>query len=258
MAKPLYKQVYESILHQIREGNLQPGERLPSEHALSEQFGVGRSTIRRALSELVADGFVETVQGVGTFVEERRFPKTAQILYGFSQEIEQRGKNVTSQVLNKELITADAFLARRLQVQLGSEVVFLNRLRLIDGEPAAIERAYIPNSLFPAMLDHDFSRESLYEVFSDEYDMKPDHAEQEIRAELATERVANLLGLTLPAVVLIIHRETHAADGQVIEYVESEFRGDRFRFYTHLEASTEKEFKTFQRFPVNNGRGSTI
>lgn len=250
MTKALYQQVADSILEQIQSGDLQPGARLPSEHALSDQHGVGRNTIRHALSELAAKGFVESVHGVGTFVSETHFPKTVEFLYGFSQEMAQRGKQVSSRMLEATLIPADPLLARVLRIQLGAEVVFLNRLRLVDDKPAAIERAYLPHAFCQEILEHDFSQESLYDVLASQYNMKPDHAEQEIGAEIATPQVAELMGLDHPAPVLVIRRETRTADGRVIEYVESEFRADLFRFYTNLKASASSPSAVFQRFPI--------
>ena len=250
MTKALYQQIVDSILEQIRSGDLEPGARLPSEHALSKQYGVGRNTIRHALSDLAADGYVESVQGVGTFVTETHFPKTVEFLYGFSQEMAQRGKSVTSQILEAKIIPADPFLARILRVQLGAEVVFINRLRLVDGKPAAIERAYLPHNFCHGLLEHDFSQESLYDVLATRFNMKPDHAEQEIGAEIATPQVAELMELDFPASVLVIRRETRTADGRVIEYVESEFRADRFRFYTNLKASASSPGTIFQRYPI--------
>jgi GntR family transcriptional regulator len=187
-------------------------------------------------------------------VTETHFPKTVEFLYGFSQEMAQRGKQVSSQVLEANLITADPFLARILRIQLGAEVVFLNRLREVDQKPAAIERAYLPHEFCHGILEHDFSKESLYDVLAVQYNMKPDHAEQEIGAEIATPQVAKLMGLSLPASVLVIRRETRTADGRVIEYVESEFRADRFRFYTNLKASAFSPTSVFQRFPIDMGR----
>ena len=250
MTKALYQQIADSILEQIQSGALEPGARLPSEHALGEQHAVGRNTIRHALSDLAAKGYLESVQGVGTFVTETHFPKTVEFLYGFSQEMAQRGKNVSSQILEAKIITADPFLARILRVQLGAEVVFINRLRLVDGKPAAIERAYLPHNYCHGILEHDFSTESLYDVLATRFNMKPDHAEQEIGAEIATSQVAKLMDLELPASVLVIRRETRTAEGRVIEYVESEFRADRFRFYTNLKASASSPGAVFQRFPI--------
>ncbi len=252
MTKALYQQIADSILEQIHTGELQPGARLPSEKSLSEKHQVGRNTIRHALSYLAAKGYVESVQGVGTFVTETHFPKTVEFLYGFSQEMAQRGKVVGSRVLEAKIVPADPLLTRVLRVQLGAEVVFLNRLRLVDGKPAAIERAYLPHAFCLGILEHDFGMESLYDVLASQYNMKPDHAEQEIGAEIATPQVAEIMGMDQPAAVLVIHRETRTADGRVIEYVESEFRADRFRFYTNLKASASSPTAVFQRFPIQS------
>lgn len=249
-AQPLYQIVAESILEKIETGRLNANDRLPSEHELSQIHSVGRNTVRRAISELVNDGILKTIPGVGTFVADQRLDKTAQYLYGFTHEMQYHDKEITSRVLEAKLIDADPFLARRLQSQLGAQVVFLNRVRLMDGEPVAIERSYLPHERCPGILEHDFARESLYQVLSSEYDKRPDHAEQVIEARLATTEVARLLELDLPAVVLVFHRETHLASGQVIEYVDSELRGDRFRFYTNLHSQSKSDGIVFKRLPV--------
>jgi len=252
--KPLYQIVADAILEQIERGVYQPGERLPSESELVKMFDVGRNTVRHALSELVDQDVVRTIQGVGSFVDSSRFSKTANYLLGFSQEMELYGKVATNQVLEARLIPADSFLARRLKLQLGAEVVFLHRLRLLDGEPVANERAYLPHRLCPGILEYDFSEASLYEVLSTRYQMKPDHAEQEILAELATGQVARLLDMKQPAVVLVFHRETYTQENQVIEYVDSEFRGDRFQFFTQLKASAQNQPYIFERSPIGGSQ----
>jgi GntR family transcriptional regulator len=249
-AKPLYQVVSEAILKQIETGELNPNDRLPSEHELSQIYSVGRNTVRRAISELAKDGALKTIPGVGTFVSDQRLDKTAQYLFGFTNEMTLHGKNISSQVLEAKLISADPFLARRLQIQLGAEVVFLNRVRLMDGEPTAIERSYLPHALCPGILEYNFAEASLYEVLSKVYDKSPDHAEQVIEASLATPEVARLLALELPAVVLVFHRETRLASGQVIEYVDSELSGERFRFFTTLQLQAAPDEFAFRRLPV--------
>jgi GntR family transcriptional regulator len=249
-AKPLYQIVVESILNEISTGQLSADQRLPSENELCQIYSVGRNTIRRAISELVNDGVLRTVPGVGTFVVDNRLEKTAEYLYGFTQEMRMLGRMVKSQVLEASLIPADAFLSRRLQIQLGAEVVFLNRIRLMDDEPTAIERSYLPHELCPGILEYDFSSTSLYEILSSVYDKRPDHAEQVIEASLATPEVCHLLGLTPPAVVFVFRRETRMASGRVVEYVDSEVRADRFRFYTNLRLNSSMEDFAFRRLPL--------
>jgi GntR family transcriptional regulator len=163
--------------------------------------------------------------------------------------MQMQGKEVGSRVLEAKLIPADPFLSRRLQIQLGEEVVFLSRIRLMDGAPTAIERAHLPHELCPGILEHDFSKSSLYEVLSDHYGRHPDHAEQEIAAKLASPQVADYLGLEIPSVVFIFHRETRLLDGRVIEYVDSEVRADQYRFYTKLKLHAPSQDFAFRRMP---------
>jgi GntR family transcriptional regulator len=251
-ARPLYQVVIESLLEKIESGEYQSGERLPSESELCKLYQVGRNTVRHALSELVGRGVLTTVHGVGTFVADVRLDKTAQFLFGFTNEMSRHDAKVTSDVLAAEIIPADAALSRRLQIQLGSEVVFLYRVRKMDGEPVAIERSYLPHELCPGILEYDFSTNSLYETLSNVYNRKPDHAEQEIEASLATPEVARLLELTPPAVVLVFHRETRLANDKVIEYVDSELRADRFRFYSQLRPFAPSEAAVFRRLPIGD------
>ena len=250
-AKPLYQVVSEAILRQIKSGELKPNDRLPSESELCELHSAGRNTVRRALSKLVDEGCLKTIPGLGTFVEDSRLTKTAEYLIGLTQEMRLHEKEVTSRVLEAKLISADPFLTRQLHIQLGAEVVFLYRVREMDGDPAAIERAYLPHALCPGILKFDFSKQSLYETLSTVYDRRPYRAEQEIEASLATPEVARLLRLTQPAVVLVFHRETRLESDEVIEYVESELRADRFRFYTNLRLQSAPEDSTFRRLPVD-------
>ncbi len=255
-SKALYDAVAEALKEQIRSGQLQPNERIQSESELCAFYKVGRNTVRHAIADLTAQGYLKTIQGVGSFVTEPRVSKTAEYLLGFTQEMQMQGKQVASRVLDARIISADAFLARRLQIQLGAEVVYLSRLRLMDGEPTAIERAHLPHELCPGTLSHDFSTASLYQVLAEEYGMRPDHAEQEIEASLATPQVAELLKLKQPAVVFVFHRDTQLADGRAIEYVDSEVRADHFRFYTNLKLHAPMQDFGFRRLPVGVSVGS--
>jgi len=249
-AKPLYQEVVESILDQVKSGQLAAEEKIPSESELCRIHSVGRNTVRRAIQELVNAGVLTTIHGVGTFVVGSRLDKTAEFLLGFTHEMQMHCKQVSSQVIEASIISADSTLARRLQIQLGAEVVFLYRVRLMDGEPTAIERAYLPHELCPGILQFDFSVCSLYDTLSTKYEKVPNHAEQVIEASIATPEVSRLLDLTPPAVVLVFHRETRLATGEVIEYVDSELRGDRFRFYTNLRLQASLGEPAFRMVPL--------
>ncbi len=254
--KPLYEALANALRDQVRSGRLQAGQRVPSESELCALYGVGRNTVRHAIADLTAQGYMRTIQGIGSFVTEPRVSKTAEYLLGFTQEMQMQGRQVGSRVLDTRIISADAFLARRLQIQLGAEVVYLSRLRLMDGEPTAIERAHLPHELCSGILAHDFSTASLYQTLADEYGLRPDHAEQEIEASLATPQVAELLELKQPAVVFVFHRDTQQANGRAIEYVDSEVRADHFRFYTNLKLHAPMQDFGFRRLPLGVSVGS--
>ncbi|MEX2160488.1 MAG: GntR family transcriptional regulator [Anaerolineales bacterium] len=247
--KPLYQAVADTLAARITAGEFKPSQRIPSESELGELYAVGRNTVRHALAELASRGLLRTIHGVGSFVAAERVSKTAEYLMGFTQEMGMQGRQVGSRLLDARIIPADPFLARRLQIQLGAEVAYLSRVRFMDGEPTAIERAHLPHELCPGILAHDFSTASLYQVLGDSYGRRPDHAEQEIEASLATPQVAELLNLELPSVVFVFHRESRLADGRVIEYVDSEVRADRFRFYTNLKLHAPLQDFAFRRLP---------
>jgi GntR family transcriptional regulator len=122
-----------------------------------------------------------------------------------------------------------------LRIAPEAEVILLSRLRLSDGSPLAIETAYLPFSLFPRLLHHDFATESLYEVLENEYKLNLTHAEQTLEASLAVAREIELLDTTPPAAVLRMQRLTLTNDGVPVEYVLSTYRGDRYKFRSTLQ-----------------------
>lgn len=238
-AKPLYKVMADVIEEKIFNGELSTNEQLPSEASLVDKYNVGRNTVRHAIHDLVKKGVLTTVHGVGTFVADPIHTKTAEFLYGFTQELALEGYSVTSKEMEANLITADEKLSEVLNLDIGEEIVYLHRLRLMDGDPTAIEKAYLPHKLFPNLLKHDFEKNSLYHILSAEYNQTPDSAEQEIHAALANENVGKLLKLKPPAVVINFTRQTKNTEGKIIEYVESSLPSDKFRFYTNLKLNNK-------------------
>ena len=130
------------------------------------------------------------------------------------------------------VIPAIPQVARALQIAPGADAIVLIRVRLSDGEPLAIETAFLPFALFPDLLRHDFSSESLYHVLEHEYRLTLILAEQTITAALADRREADALGLQLPAAVLKIQRLMRREDGLPVEFVLSSYRGDRYKLHS--------------------------
>ncbi|MCD6443005.1 MAG: GntR family transcriptional regulator [Thermotogae bacterium] len=228
---PLYRRLVKMIKKKIMDGELQPHTKLPSEREMCEKYGISRTTVRRAMSELIHEGLVYTSVGRGIYVAEPKFEKELQPLTSFTESMKRRGLSVSSKILDSGLIKADDRLARRLKVLPGTEVVKLHRLRYVEGIPTAIQYAYLPHHLCPDILKYDFSRFSLLKILKTVYGLKLAKAESEIEAGLASVEEAELLDLPIPSAVLIVEQTTYLDSGAVIEFVRSIFPGGRYRLY---------------------------
>lgn len=234
-AKPYYEQIKEYILYRINNGELSAHDRVPSERNLSEQFGVSRLTVSRAIKELVLDGRLYTQVGKGTFVCETPIDQTLDVLTSFSEEMEKRGQAPGSQVVEQGIIPANDTLSQTLQIPVGVSVVRLKRVRLANNQPVALETAHLIAGLCTAILDRfDFARDSLYQVLKTHYNVRLTYAEQEIEARLATPEEARWLNLDASSPVLSMTRVTYSDSDRPVEYVESAYRGDRYKFRARL------------------------
>jgi GntR family transcriptional regulator len=228
---PLYFRIQQGILEQIQAGRLQPGALLPSEAELAVQYQVSRITAKRALDELVRQGRAFRQQGRGTFVAQARI-RDISGFRSFSEDIRARGFTPASRVLDFRQVEPPAAVRERLHLPPGEPVFLLERLRLADNEPVAVETAYLPCRICPGLLGEDLANGSLYALLAEKYNRFPTWADAEIEACMPTREQVRLLDLKAGMPVLVAHRITYAADYDAIETVDSVYRGDRFTFYT--------------------------
>jgi GntR family transcriptional regulator len=230
-SKPLYEQIKEYILHNIHTGEFAPHTRIPSERSLAKQFGVSRLTVSKALKELIQAGRLYVQIGKGTYISEEPFDLQLETLKSFTEEVNDRQQIPTSRVLQAELVPADEHVARQLKLPSGIRVVLLRRVRLVNERPIALEKSLIVASICPNILTkHDFSQESLYAVLREQYHVLIAYAEQSFEARAASEKEAHYLEITAGDPVLSINRITYTHDDKAVEYVESVYRGDRYKF----------------------------
>ncbi len=234
-SKPYYEQIKDYILYKINTGELNPHDQVPSERSLSEQFGVSRLTVSKALKELVLEGKLYTQVGKGTFVSAEPIDQTLDTLTSFSEEMQKRGQRPSSQVIEARWITATEPLAQRLAVPVGVTLALLKRVRLANEQPVALETAHLVGGHCDAILDRfDFTRESLYDVLQTHYSLHLAYADQEIEARLPTAEEARYLLLEERSPILSMSRVTYLETGVPVEYVESAYRGDRYKFRARL------------------------
>ncbi len=146
---PLYYQLYEIIVHDIKKGTFAEHDKLPSERELCERFEISRSTVRQAMNELEKDGYIYKEHGRGIFVSPKSFKQDLFKFYSFTDEMKKIGKTPTSKVLDFKKIKSDERLARKLGVKTNQNLYEFTRLRLADDEPIMLETSYLPMVRFP-------------------------------------------------------------------------------------------------------------
>lgn len=234
-AKPLYEQIKDYILLNIQSGVYTPGTRIPSERALSDTFGVSRLTVKRALDELTQNGVLTVQIGKGTYINRPKVDQQLDTLTSFTEEMSKRGQRVVSKVLSSGYVPATLDEARILSVLPSTSLAFLMRLRLADDTPMAIEHSKLVAVCCPGIIEqHDFSRESLYDVLRRVYAVHLTRAEQSIEARRATDSEARLLRIEPGEPILQITRVTFSDGDQPIEYVQSAYCGGRYKFQAVL------------------------
>ena len=153
----LYAQVKEHIARRIQDGSWPAGHRLPSEHELVAQFGVARMTVNRALRELVEQGRIRRVAGVGSFVAEDKPQSTLLQIANIASEIRARGHDYGFQLVASERIAASTDVAAWLDLRAGESVFHTVCLHLEDGVPVQLEDRYVNPRVVPDFLDQDLA-----------------------------------------------------------------------------------------------------
>jgi GntR family transcriptional regulator len=216
------------------------GDAIPSERHLSAELGVSRLTLRAALEDLAREGHLVRRRGAGTFVSE---PKIAQELTmtSFTDDMQRRGLRPASRTLELRIGPAGARLGRLLHVSPSESLVVARRLRLADGESMAIETVYVRESHVPGLTAKDLEEHSFYELLSDRFGIEIVGGQQTIEPTVTDEEESSALGVPLHSPAFRFERVTHSETGESIEFVESVYRGDRYKLVTTLNRPRERK-----------------
>jgi GntR family transcriptional regulator len=238
-SQPLYHRVYRQLAEEIRSGGLRPGERLPSERYICDELGVSRATVRRALEELVADGLVEA-RGRASFVAGEALAEPPNALMSLSELGRSRGLRATARVLERTIRPATIDEAEAFQIAPGTELLDLQRLRMLDGMPISLDQNRVPLRLVPDAEDLDFTTASLYDAL-ERNGNAPARADYEIEARAAESGEAELLGLEPGAPVLLATTIAVREDGRMVDMGRTVYRADRYRFQATLMRRPQRE-----------------
>lgn len=224
---PLYYQLQKKLNELVSTGVLKPGDQIPSERELSEQFCISRPTIRQAINELVYQGLMYREKGRGTFVARPKIPYGfANRLVTFYDDMEQKGYRVRTQIISKDVKPVSGLPARFLGVEEGLDVIVMERLRFVEDEPAVRVTNYIPYSLAPRLLEEDLSNCSLYSVLTTKYSIRPSYSDIILEAAIADWQDSQFLRVPVGSPVFIMDDTTYDENNKAIDYSASRFRGD--------------------------------
>ncbi len=235
---PLHTQIAEVLRTKIQNDEFKDRVNLPSERELAEQYTVSRMTVRQALQKLRHEGLIYHERGVGTFVNNRKIDVHTRNLNGFSEEMISLGLVPSSRILIFRREAANDEVKHDLQLGTGAEVVYLERLRIADDEPMAFEKTCLPAYLFPKLEEFDLTKNSLYQIITENYDLQMHHAEEILEAAAATKRVAEQLGIRVGAPVLVVRRIVFSESNQPVESAHTIYRADRYRATFYLSKNT--------------------
>ncbi len=233
-ARPKYQRLVDHLRSVIAE--LPIGASVPSERALADDSGVSRMTARKALDALEAEGLLRREVGRGTFVA-RPAVSLPLMLSSFTEDMRARGLAPSSRLLGTERLVAEPELASVFGIPVGEPLVRVERLRLADGAPFAIERSTLLDAAVPGILDADLASGSLYEILDRDHGIRFDAGHQSIRAALARPGDAAILELGTGDAVLELVRTSIAA-GVVVEHTVSTYPGDRFELSASIAPVT--------------------
>jgi GntR family transcriptional regulator len=240
---PAHVQIEEQLGERIASRDLTAGERLPPERELAKGLGVSRMTVRQALGSLAARGLVERGVGRGTFVSHRKLDHDLTRVAGLSERLERHGLEPGAEV--REVVERDASwaIAAALELEPGSPVVRIRRLRLGSGVPLVLEDSWIPGELFPGIADRDLSG-SIYVLMGEEYGREPVRAVERLEPVVARAHEAKALKVEEGAPLMLVERTAYAADGTPVEFAQDRHRGDRARWVVKVTSDALVDVRT--------------
>lgn len=232
-AVALHHQIREDLLLHLRSGRWAPGFELPSEEALCLHYRVSRGTMRRAISDLVTDGYVERHRGKGTFVCQ---PKLESGVVSSYRSFRVIGPPLDpgGTVLLCRRVQADNDVAAVLQVQPGSAVWNLERVRFTAGRPVSLQHSFLPAKLCPDLSRQPLATRHLIDVLREEYNVLLGSAVEYVDPTVADGYAARHLGVKVRTPLFQIERTTYTVTGAIAEYRRALLRGDVYRYRIEL------------------------
>jgi len=226
---PLYFQLKEILSGYLE--TLNDGDPIPTELELCEHFDISRPTVRQAINELVTEGHIIRRKGKGSFVSRSKISQDfLLVLESFNTEMNEKGLVPETRVLGKGIREAGARAAEVFGIRPGAPLIFVSRLRSINGEPIVLVNTWLPADRFGGILDCDLEKESLYGVMESRFGCVIAGTRRMLEARIAGDFEAKSLSIQPGDPIQYIETVARGTDGSPVEFSLAYYRGDRSRF----------------------------
>ncbi|MBP3044818.1 GntR family transcriptional regulator [Arthrobacter jiangjiafuii] len=225
----MYNRIADALRQQIVSGVLPPGAELPPEGELAVQWKSSRGPVRNALGALRAEGLIETTRGRPSRVLSRKARQAADVYIPFTRWAESFGRKPSARTEALGLRRADAVTAQALNVEPGTLIVDLTRLRMLDGVPTMLERTSFIEHVGRLLFEVDLDTVSITEYLASR-GHRFSGVTHEIDAVAANDVDARMLEVELGSPILRLRRTSVDANGTAFEYSDDRYRSDIVRF----------------------------
>lgn len=232
MPKAKYDYIYKDLKEKIETEVYSYQEMLPSENTLVLEYGCSRNTVRRALSELTADGYVQPMHGKGVrniFLPVEQTAFTVGGIESFKESAERNKKEGRTQILQFTELSADEKIAGKTGFKPGSRLFYIQRLRFLNGPPLILDHNYFLADLTPGLTPEIASR-SVYDYLEGQLDITIATSKRTLTVEHVTQVDEKYIDLKGYNCMAVITSQTFNDDGIQFEYTQSRHHPDYFRF----------------------------
>ena len=222
---PKYFIVKKAIVENIDNELYRSNEAIPSEKRLMELYNVSRITIRKAIDELVTEGYLYKIQGKGTYVKADEGSNNLFSITSSTEDVQRMGMTPSKKT---KISKVEMFYVR------ANKRYKIGRISYADNEPLNYTIAFLPEKIFPGLIEHDLEKESLYKLINDKYGIRITKARRTIEAVLAKDEIAKYLELEEGMPVILFRCITYGiVNGKEtpIEYFKCYYRTDKYKFY---------------------------
>jgi GntR family transcriptional regulator len=233
---PVYFRLEKFLRGQILTGALKPGDPIPPESQLAQQFSTSRMTVRQALSRLVFEGLVVRYRGRGSFVAQPRLEHTKMWL-SFEEEMQVRGSKIGHKLLGMRIVPAEGKVAEHLALPEDTPVFFLQRQRLVDGQVAGYEIRYLPRNIGEALTQDEIHNQPLVPAVERILGRARTRLALRVSASVVRREEAKILETKVGAPVLVRENIWYLDPEGPIQYGKSIFRGDRYQMFVEFTST---------------------